>query len=221
MREHEDDGNRARPFRLARARPRSLDRVLPRPARAADRVSGGVPRRNASVHIGADRPAADRSGARPQLRPGSGPAQQRLHASMRARRRHTRARCAAACARERRRSDRGRADGATWRHRLRPIDLRSRPGRLHRRAQGGHIGMTEQRPRVKVYRGTVPLWLVLLLVAPLGMVFLTSLILAVLVFGAAAALAAFVLPQIWKRPTEPETPNTIELDPSQYHRISS
>jgi hypothetical protein len=81
--------------------------------------------------------------------------------------------------------------------------------------------MTEQRPRVKVYRGTVPLWLVLLLVAPLGMVFLTSLILAVLVFGAAAALAAFVLPQIWKRPTEPETPNTIELDPSQYHRISS
>jgi hypothetical protein len=81
--------------------------------------------------------------------------------------------------------------------------------------------MTEHRPRTYVYRGTVPLWLVLAVLAPLGLVFLTSLILAVAVIGAAAALAAFVLPLIWKRPAGPQSPNTIELDASQYRRIGS
>jgi hypothetical protein len=79
--------------------------------------------------------------------------------------------------------------------------------------------MTEHRPHASVYRGSVPLWLVLAVVAPLGLVFLTSLILAVAAVGAAAALAAFVLPLVWKRPTGPQSPNTIELDPSQFHRI--
>ena len=79
--------------------------------------------------------------------------------------------------------------------------------------------MTDQRPRTYVYRGSVPLWLVLAVVAPLGLVFLTSLILAMALIGTAAAVAALVLPRFWKRPAGPESPNTIELDPSQYRRI--
>jgi hypothetical protein len=72
-----------------------------------------------------------------------------------------------------------------------------------------------------VHRGTAPLWLVLAVVAPLGLVFLTSLIIAVVVIGAAAALASFFLPMIWKRPVETQSTKTIELDPSQYRRIPS
>lgn len=81
--------------------------------------------------------------------------------------------------------------------------------------------MTEPRPRTYAYRGTVPLWLVLAVVAPLGLVFLTSIILAVAVIGTLAALAAFVVPLFWKRPIGPQSPNTIELDPSQYRRLGS
>jgi hypothetical protein len=80
--------------------------------------------------------------------------------------------------------------------------------------------MSESRPRMVVYRGAVPLWLVLLLLAPLGLVFLTSLVLAIAVVGAGAALAALVLPRVWRRP-HPEAPNTIELDPSQYRHIDT
>jgi len=79
--------------------------------------------------------------------------------------------------------------------------------------------MTEKRSHAFVYRGKVPLWMVLAVLAPLGLVFLTSLLLAIALFGAAAALASFVLPIVWKRPAGPESRNTIELDPSQYRRI--
>jgi hypothetical protein len=85
--------------------------------------------------------------------------------------------------------------------------------------------MTPPRPRLFVYRGPVPLWLVLAVLAPLSAVFLTSLVLAVAVIGVAATLAALVLPIFWKpRSSEPlgtKPANTIELDPSQYHQISN
>ena len=81
------------------------------------------------------------------------------------------------------------------------------------------------RPSVTVYRGSVPLWLVLAVFAPLGLVFLTSLILAVAIVAVGATLAALVLPRFWKRPAvaQPaaDAAKTIELDPSQYRHIES
>ena len=79
--------------------------------------------------------------------------------------------------------------------------------------------MTEQRPRVFVYRGTVPLWLVLAIAAPLGLVFLTSLILAAAIVAGVAALAALILPRFWRHSVDGASRDTIELDPSQYRRI--
>lgn len=85
--------------------------------------------------------------------------------------------------------------------------------------------MTQPRARVFVYRSPVPLWLVLAITVPLGLVFLTSLLLAVAIIGAAGALAALVVPLFWRRrPPQhlrSDTSSTIELDPSQYHRIES
>lgn len=84
-----------------------------------------------------------------------------------------------------------------------------------------------ERPHVYVYRGPVPLWLVLAVVAPLGLVFLTSLVLAVAIVGIGAALAALVLPLFWKPPAVDrrrrgaDASNTIELDPSQYRHVES
>jgi len=84
--------------------------------------------------------------------------------------------------------------------------------------------MNERRPHVYVYKGTVPLWLVLAVAAPLGLLVLTSLVLAVAIIGAAAALAAFILPWFRKRPSvtgRADDGRTIELDRSQYHRIET
>jgi len=84
--------------------------------------------------------------------------------------------------------------------------------------------MNERRPRIYVYRGAVPLWLVLAVAAPLGLVLLTSLVLAVAIVGAAAALAALILPWFWKRPSvsgRAADGRTIELDRSQYRRIEA
>jgi hypothetical protein len=84
--------------------------------------------------------------------------------------------------------------------------------------------MNEPRPRVYVYRGPVPLWLVLAVLAPLGLVFLTSLLLAFAVIAAGATLAALIVPRFWKRPAADRLhgdASTIDLDPSQYHRIES
>jgi Flp pilus assembly protein TadB len=68
---------------------------------------------------------------------------------------------------------------------------------------------------VHVYRGSFPLWL-LLLAAPLGMVLLASLTLA-LVIGCAAV--ALILPLFLKRPRKRRDPDLIELDPSDYHVV--
>ena len=79
--------------------------------------------------------------------------------------------------------------------------------------------MTDRRPRTYVYRGPVPLWL-LLFIAPLGLLFLTSLVLALMVAAGAAAIAALILPRWWRRPPLGSA-RTIELDKSQYHRIET
>ena len=81
--------------------------------------------------------------------------------------------------------------------------------------------MNDKRPRVYVYRGNVPLWLVLAVVAPLGLVFLTSLILAVAIVAAGAALVAFLLPSFLRRSVGQDSSNTIELDTTQYRHIES
>jgi hypothetical protein len=68
---------------------------------------------------------------------------------------------------------------------------------------------------VHVHRGSFPLWL-LLLVAPLGLVLLASLTLALVLGGAAVAL---LLPLLLKRPAKRSDPDLIELDPSDYHVV--
>ena len=78
-----------------------------------------------------------------------------------------------------------------------------------------------QRPRVYQFRGGLPLWLIVAVLAPLGLVFLTSLLLAVVILGAGAALAALFLPRFLKRPVVPSSSKTIELDASQYRHIES
>jgi membrane protein implicated in regulation of membrane protease activity len=75
-------------------------------------------------------------------------------------------------------------------------------------------------PRIRVYHGSLPLWLALAVLAPLGLVFLTSLVLAGAIVAAAAGLAALVLPRLWGRRSR-EPSDVIELDTSQYHRIES
>jgi hypothetical protein len=68
---------------------------------------------------------------------------------------------------------------------------------------------------VRVYRGPFPLWL-LLLVAPLGLVFLASLAIALMIAGAGVAL---VLPLFLRRRSKSADPDLIELDPSDYHVV--
>jgi hypothetical protein len=85
--------------------------------------------------------------------------------------------------------------------------------------------MNERRSQMYVYRGSLPLWLILAIVAPLGLLFLTSLVLAIAIAGAGAALATLVLPRLWKRgPIQTrgaDAAGTIELDPSQYRRLET
>ena len=81
--------------------------------------------------------------------------------------------------------------------------------------------MNDRRPRTYVYRGNVPLWLVLAVVAPLGLVFLTSLILAVAIVAAGAALVALFLPSFRRRSVGQDSSKTIELDATQYRHIES
>jgi hypothetical protein len=76
--------------------------------------------------------------------------------------------------------------------------------------EGNRLGTT-----VRVYRGSLPLWLLLLL-APLGLVFLASLTLALVLAGAAVAL---VLPLFLKRPAKARDRDLIELDPSDYRVV--
>lgn len=87
--------------------------------------------------------------------------------------------------------------------------------------------MNQPRQRVYVYRGGVPFWLVLAVAAPLGVLVLTSLVLAVAVIGIAGSVAALLLPWFWKRRSvggstrRGDRARTIELDPSQYRRVES
>jgi hypothetical protein len=79
--------------------------------------------------------------------------------------------------------------------------------------------MSTPRPRVYVYRRTLPLWLVVAMIAPLGLVFLTSLLVA-LGIAAIVALAAGAIPFL-RRPAHPRDGDTIELAASEYRRLGS
>ena len=73
-------------------------------------------------------------------------------------------------------------------------------------------------PRIFAYRGTVPPWLALLMVAPLLFVFLSFA--AVLVTG--GALGALVLPLFLRRGSGARRDtHEIELDRDQYRRVDS
>ena len=80
--------------------------------------------------------------------------------------------------------------------------------------------MNEGPQRVSVHRATVPLWLVLLVLAPLGLVFLTSVLVAAAILAVVAGVGALVLPFFFKRQGRPPS-DTIELDPSQYRNIEA
>ena len=80
--------------------------------------------------------------------------------------------------------------------------------------------MTGRRTRASTHRGVTPLWLLLALVAPIGLVVFTSLILALALAGVAAMLAGVALPA-FRRRSRADSGHTIELDASQYHRIES
>jgi hypothetical protein len=79
--------------------------------------------------------------------------------------------------------------------------------------------MSTPRPRVYVYQRRLPLWLVVAMIAPLGLVFLTSLLVA-LGLAAIVALIAGTIPFL-RRPMHPRDGETIELAPSQYRRLKS
>ncbi|MGH7292375.1 MAG: hypothetical protein ACREJT_14250 [Myxococcota bacterium] len=73
-------------------------------------------------------------------------------------------------------------------------------------------------PRVHVVRGGLPLALAALVLAPLALVFLTSLLLAAGVVVAGAGLAALLFARR-RPPVRRQDPNTIELDASQFRRL--
>ena len=80
--------------------------------------------------------------------------------------------------------------------------------------------MSAPRGQVHVYRGTLPVWLVLLVALPLGAVLLTSLLMAGLIAVAGAGIAALLLPRLWRRPSGGGGDDgAIELDASQYRRL--
>lgn len=73
--------------------------------------------------------------------------------------------------------------------------------------------------RTFVWRGTPPLWLLLLAGLPLLAVFFVSLALAGAVLVGGALLASLVLPLLGGRRRPPTENGTIELDPSQFRRL--
>ena len=75
------------------------------------------------------------------------------------------------------------------------------------------------QPRVFVWRGALPLWLLLIAGLPLLAAFLFSLAIAgVLVIGG-GLLASLLLPRLTGRRPPPRDDGTIELDPSQFRRL--
>jgi hypothetical protein len=75
------------------------------------------------------------------------------------------------------------------------------------------------QPRVFVWRGALPLWLLLIAGLPLMAMFLFSLAIAGAVVIGGALLASLVLPLLAGRRRPRRDDGTIELDPSQYRRL--
>lgn len=74
-------------------------------------------------------------------------------------------------------------------------------------------------PRVFVWRGALPLWLLLVAGLPLAAVFLFSLAIAGAVVFGGALLASLLLPRLGGRRAPRRGDGTIELDPSQFRRL--
>ena len=73
--------------------------------------------------------------------------------------------------------------------------------------------------RTFVWRGVLPLWLVLLAGLPLLAVFFLSLAVAGALLVGGALLASLVLPLLGHRRRPTTDDGTIELDPSQFRRL--
>ena len=78
------------------------------------------------------------------------------------------------------------------------------------------------RPRLHVYRGSLPFWLGLLMLAPLALLFFVSLLIAGAVLAIGGLLGMLVLPLFSKHRNRGRADRTsIELDPSEYRHIES
>jgi len=73
--------------------------------------------------------------------------------------------------------------------------------------------------RTFVWRGALPLWLLLLAGLPLIGLFVFSLAIAGAVVVGGALIASLVLPQLGGRRQPRRDDGTIELDPSQFRRL--
>lgn len=75
------------------------------------------------------------------------------------------------------------------------------------------------QPRVFVWRGGLPLWLLLIAGLPLLATFLFSLAVAGVFVIGAGLLASLLLPRLGRRRPPRRDDGTIELDPSQFRRL--
>lgn len=75
------------------------------------------------------------------------------------------------------------------------------------------------RPRVFVWRGALPLWLLLIAGLPLLAMFLFSLAIAAAVVAGGALLASLFLPRLAGRRAPRRADGSIELDPTQFRRL--
>lgn len=75
------------------------------------------------------------------------------------------------------------------------------------------------RPRVFVWRGALPLWVLLIAGLPLLAMFLVSLAIAAAVVAGGALLASLFLPRLAVRRAPRRTDGSIELDPTQFRRV--
>lgn len=73
--------------------------------------------------------------------------------------------------------------------------------------------------RTVVWRGALPLWLVLLAGLPLAALFALSLAVAGALAIGGAVLAAFLAPRLGSRRRPPAGDGAIELDASQFRRL--
>lgn len=75
------------------------------------------------------------------------------------------------------------------------------------------------RPRVFVWRGALPLWLLLIAGLPLLAMFVFSLAIAAAVVAGGALLASLFLPRLGSRRRPRRDDGTIELDATQFRRL--